>query len=57
MDKKCFVCDQTFKMETLHLNNKVNLHVCEKCKGSNEEKEKETDLLEGLAEGFVCGCI
>jgi protein-arginine kinase activator protein McsA len=57
MDKKCFVCEKTFNIELLHLNANVNLYVCNQCAGTKAEKEKETDLLDGLADGFVCGCI
>ena len=36
---------------------KVNLPVCDSCRGSEQETAKTEELQEGLAEGFVCGCI
>jgi hypothetical protein len=55
--KKCFVCERTFDIGLLQLNNNVNIYVCGKCSGTKAEKEKVDELLEGLADGFVCGCI
>jgi hypothetical protein len=57
MNKPCFVCEKSFNPKLLRLNSVVNLYVCTTCKGSKEEKAKENELLEGLADGFVCGCI
>lgn len=56
-DKKCFVCEHTFSENKVSLNNEVNLFVCHDCKGTEHEKQKEAELLDSLAEGFVCGCI
>ncbi len=56
-DKDCFVCGQTFTESQVELNTVVNLYVCHACKGTENEKQKETELLDSLAEGFVCGCI
>ncbi len=55
--KQCFVCELEFSAELLRLNPEVNLHVCQNCNGSNKEKLKVKELLDSLAEGFVCGCI
>jgi hypothetical protein len=53
----CFVCKKTVTPETSELNLVVNLPVCEGCKGSDMEKQVEKEVLESLADGFVCGCI
>ena len=54
---KCFVCEMETAPENTSINNQVNMLVCKSCQGSQQEKEKINELLEGLAEGFVCGCI
>lgn len=54
---QCFVCQKTVTPEN-HLKNKsLNLPVCNECAGTDKEKEKEKELMDGLADGFVCGCI
>ena len=55
--KKCFVCEAPITEGNYTYNTMVNLPVCHQCKGSDSEKSKASDLLEGLAERFVCGCI
>lgn len=55
--RKCFVCEAPILEETYLLNKEVNLPVCEKCKGTESEKKKVEELLDSLADGFVCGCI
>jgi hypothetical protein len=55
--KTCFVCKTEFQKDTLELNVEVNLLVCKKCRGSEQEKEEVKILLDSLADGFVCGCI
>jgi hypothetical protein len=64
MDKKqnimqqCFVCKKNLSgEENKAFNQKINLPVCRKCKGTDAEKKAEQDALDSLAEGFVCGCI
>jgi hypothetical protein len=57
INKKCFVCEEPVNNENYSLNKVVNMPVCNHCKNSEHEKHKETELLESLAEGFVCGCI
>ena len=53
----CFVCEHPYSENQVTLNTVVNLFVCHDCKGTENEKQKETELLDSLAEGFVCGCI
>lgn len=57
LHKKCFVCNSTLSDEEPKINSKVNLPVCSSCDGTLKEKERVVVLLEGLADGFVCGCI
>jgi len=54
---KCFVCENQFDDQKTSLNKAVNMPVCENCKDTEAEKQKEDELLDSLAEGFVCGCI
>lgn len=53
----CFVCEHPFSENQITLNSVVNLFVCRDCKDTENEKQKEAELLDSLAEGFVCGCI
>lgn len=53
--KKCFVCGNN--SANLTIQKSVNLPVCNQCIGTEAEKKAVEELLEGLAEGFVCGCI
>lgn len=55
--KKCFVCQTETHKDNSELNLDVNLPVCNNCKGTKMEKEKVLELLDSLADGFVCGCI
>jgi predicted metal-binding protein len=55
--KKCFVCQNDVPTHKLELNQAVNLMVCTSCKGTPKEKQTVNELLESLADGFVCGCI
>jgi len=57
INKRCFVCKTELSKVKWDLNYEVNLSVCESCKGSENEKVKVKELLESLADGFVCGCI
>ncbi len=54
--KKCFVCEKPLT-PILHKNKMTNLPVCNNCKGTTEEKKKEKEIFDSLADGFVCGCI
>ncbi len=53
----CFVCKNQVTAQNSELNMVVNMPVCNKCKGSEEEKKEEKIVLDSLADGFVCGCI
>ncbi len=53
----CFVCEKPVLTKNITFHPKVNLPVCDACRGSDPEAVKVEELLEGLAEGFVCGCI
>ncbi len=54
--RKCFVCGM--ELETIKQKNQVtNLPVCDACKGTEEEKIKEQEALDSLADGLICGCI
>jgi hypothetical protein len=55
--KQCFVCGKAVDPEQTEKNKQFNLPVCSGCKGTDKEKEAIAQLLEGMAEGFVCGCI
>jgi hypothetical protein len=53
----CFVCEKPVLTKDISYHSKVNLPVCNACCGSELEAVRAEELLEGLAEGFVCGCI
>ncbi len=53
----CFVCEASFHSADIKYHAEVNLPVCKACSGTNAEAHKVKLLLEGLADGFVCGCI
>lgn len=55
--KKCFVCKSDLNEVEFSFNQEINLPVCNKCKNTDNEKEALKNLIEGLADGFVCGCI
>ena len=57
MSKNCFVCTKQLTSDTWDINKQVYLPVCDKCKGSKEEKEKVEEYLDSLADGLICGCI
>ncbi|WP_430815003.1 hypothetical protein [Carboxylicivirga sp. RSCT41] len=54
---QCFVCDASINDGNMSYHKQVNMPVCDNCKGSDKERQKVNELLEGLADGFVCGCI
>jgi len=60
MDKsfidKCFVCEEPVTNDCFR-NSTINLPVCKKCRGTENEQIAVQELLEGMADGFVCGCI
>jgi len=53
----CFVCKCAVTPNNSSLNTVVNLPVCNRCKGTEQEKKEEQEVLDSLADGFVCGCI
>ena len=53
----CFVCGIEINIESTIKNKQLNLPVCPNCQGTEQEKDAIEKYLEGLAEGFVCGCI
>lgn len=53
----CFVCGKEIDPQTTKKNMEINLPVCDECSGTEEEKKAVADLTEGMADGFVCGCI
>lgn len=55
--KKCFVCGVEKDDKDMIMNELVMFYVCGNCQGSEAEKNRENELLDGLAEGLVCGCI
>ena len=54
--RKCFVCEEPVDSACVK-NQQINLPVCEKCIGTENEKLAVQNLLDGMADGFVCGCI
>ena len=53
----CFVCENPILTKNISYHQKVNLPVCDACRGTEPEVVKVEELLEGLADVFVCGCI
>lgn len=53
---KCFVCEEPVDKDCFK-NKTINLPICEKCRGTENELKAVQELLEGMADGFVCGCI
>ena len=53
----CFVCKQPVTPENSVINQVVNMPVCADCHGTEREKAEEKEVLNSLADGFVCGCI
>lgn len=54
--RKCFVCEEPVDVACTR-HPEINLPVCEKCRGTELEQEAVRKLQEGMADGFVCGCI
>ncbi len=54
---RCFVCQKELDPALAKRNRQLNLPVCDDCEGTESEKKAVEELNEGLAEGFVCGCI
>ncbi len=54
---QCFVCGIDVDPLETEKNLQINLPVCNECKDTDREKNAVDELLEGMADGFVCGCI
>jgi len=54
---QCFVCGKEVDPLKSTKNMQFNLPVCDDCKDTDREKKATDELLDGMAEGFVCGCI
>lgn len=57
LKKICFVCKEQINQNEFEYNMQVNLPVCNKCKGTNEETKAIEEAFDSLADGLVCGCI
>ncbi len=55
--KRCFVCDESVRDDEFEFHKKAHMPVCLKCIGTDNELKKTKELLDELADGFVCGCI
>jgi hypothetical protein len=55
--KRCFVCCKEIDPDQMEKHKLLNLPVCTDCKGTDREKQAVDEHMEGMAEGFVCGCI
>ena len=55
--QQCFVCGSEIDPHHVKINNQLNLPVCGECSETDNEKAAVSDLFEGMADGFVCGCI
>ncbi len=53
----CFVCGLEVDSDSSRKHKQFNLPVCDDCFGTDREKLAVSNLLEGMADGFVCGCI
>lgn len=54
---QCFVCGKETDPQNTTKNKQLNLPVCNECIGTEEENQAVDELIEGMADGFVCGCI
>ncbi|HAX93072.1 MAG TPA: hypothetical protein DCY25_03830 [Bacteroidales bacterium] len=55
--KVCFVCNRLLEESSFKMNPVVMKPICPNCSGTSQEKQKEEDLLDSLADGLICGCI
>ncbi|HEY3369251.1 MAG TPA: hypothetical protein VGK10_00305 [Prolixibacteraceae bacterium] len=53
----CFVCGKETDPQNKQKNKQLNLPVCNDCRGTEAEEKAIEELIEGMADGFVCGCI
>lgn len=54
---QCFACGKEIDPQNTNRNIQFKLPVCDDCKSTNREKEAIEQLLDGMVEGFVYGCI
>ena len=54
---QCFVCGIEIDPEVTGRNKHLNLPICGDCRDTDKEQTAIQELNEGLADGFVCGCI
>lgn len=54
---QCFVCGIEIDPDLTERNINLNLPVCSDCQGTEKEQKMIQELNEGMADGFVCGCI
>jgi len=54
---RCFVCGIEIDPDATAKNKQLNLPVCVDCKDTEKEQNAIKELNEGMADGFVCGCI
>lgn len=54
---QCFVCGTEVDPIVAERNIILNLPVCSDCINTEQEQKVIQELNEGLADGFVCGCI
>jgi hypothetical protein len=52
----CFVCEKEVDAKTAKKNHQLNLPVCDDCINTEAEKKALDDFLDGMADGYVCGC-
>ena len=55
--KVCFVCNHFLEESNFKMNPVIMKPVCLNCSDTSQEKQKEADLLDSLADGLICGCI
>ncbi len=55
--QQCFVCGKEVDPAQAKMNIQFNLPICEECPDTDREKMAIAELLDGMADGFVCGCI
>ncbi len=54
---QCFVCGKEIDPLNAEKNILLNLPICIHCIGTDQEKTAIAEHLDGMADGFVCGCI
>lgn len=54
---QCFVCGIEVDRDSTGKNKQLNLPVCDDCRDTEKELNAVQELNEGMADGFVCGCI